>query len=634
MSPRFAVSLAAACLITSCISFDDSREAAHPRAPGEFNPMDGKDPKGKADPLAIKPNPKNLPPVVAMPGDDWTQFGHDCTRSFVSKESLDLPFTVGWTYTVESPSKFLAGAVAAAGYVHLHTIAEGNGGGMNSGFRNPLLVSLNALTGEYRGSFTPQKDVSQGNWLAVIEDYNVVYIDDALGAYDCRTFSDKRWVGLDRWGPLAADHQLKIVLHCNNLMADADPPLIEAHKYSGSSLWRNNVWPVKKQEGTIPVHEVNIAQGICLAAVRYAGPGPNPPKDGLYAFEAQKGAKLWFIEGKFRNLVSGAKRTYALEDGGAIHAYDLRTGKELWTAQLGNAVSSPGLWKDRLVALLSNGELVAMGAEEKEDGKILWSVKVDGAVTNPPEPGGVAGAAGNDRTAILLTDQGRALICTKTGLAVHDLTDGKKIGEWVADDTVKPLLKDGTFCPILARGTLFLCGRSSIVALWTSAFLRDQGATVLKQAELFSKTGRPTEALRLIRAVASTEGLKDAQKKKADELLGAVNKAGEKEFTDVEKLKTKGHLTLAKQLCDDIAAKYAGADVGRKAADEAAALAKQLEDPAVASEAGFKEAQSQESLGKKKEAALGYKAVAEKYPDTDFGKKAAEAYQKLKSYDK
>ena len=69
-------------------------------------------------------------------------------------------------------------------------------------------------------------------------------------------------------------------------------------------------------------------------------------------------------------------------------------------------------------------------------------------------------------------------------------------------------------------------------------------------------------------------------------------------------------------------------------AERSADLAKQLEDPAVASEAGFKEAQDLESAGKKKEAARAYKAVAEKFPDTDFGKQAAEKYKSLKGYDK
>lgn len=594
----------------------------------EMEHMDPGNAKGGSVPV-----PKGLPPVVAAPGDDWTQFGHDAQRTFVSKEALELPFMEAWTWQPEAPAKHVANAVSAAGYVHVHCIAEGNGQGMQSGFRNPWLVSLAALTGEYRGGFTPQKDVTQGNWLAVFEDYNVLYIDDALGAYNCRDFSDKRWVGLDRWGPLAVDHQLKIVEHVNNLMADADFPMIEAHKLSGSSLWRNNIWKIKKDEGDIPVHEVNIQQGICFCAVQYVR-GPNPPKDGLYAFEWSKGAQLWLAEGKFTYLVSGAKRIYAFEANGDVHAFDLKTGKEQWKGSFGALVPAPGLWKDRLVGVTTSGELVAMGAEEKDDGKILWRTRVDGAITTPWVPGMVGGNSGNDRCVMLMAEAGRALVCVKGGVAVFDLADGKEAGRWKAEGTAAEILKDGPVCPILSRGTIIVCGKSGLVALWTAAFLRDQAATVLKQAETLGKSGKTAEGLRIARAVLGVEGLKDDRKKKADDTIAAINKLGEKEFDGVEKAKASGFLYKAKGLCDDIATRFAGADVGRKAADESAALAKKLEDPAAASEAGYKEAAALESAGKRKEAAQAYKAVMEKYPDTDFGKKAADAYQKVKSYDK
>ncbi|MCE9584449.1 MAG: PQQ-like beta-propeller repeat protein, partial [Planctomycetes bacterium] len=495
---RFSIAVTAALVfLAGCSSGPDSDEERERE--WEMEHLGGGEGKDN-----VVPVPKGLAPVAAAPGDDWTQYGHDAVRSWVSKEGLDLPFTEAWTWKPEAPAKFVANAVAAAGYVHVHCIADGNGQGMQSGFRNPWLVSLSALTGEYRGGWTPQKDVSQGNWMAVYEDFNVLFIDDGLGSYDCRTFTGKMWCALDRWGPLAVDHQLKIVEHVNNQMADADLPLIEAHKLSGSSLWRNNIWKIKKGEGTIPVHEVNITQGICYCAVRYTGPAA--PKDGLYAFEAQKGAQVWLVEGQFRSLCSGAKRIYAVDDAGEVRALDLRTGKEQWKASFGAPVNAPGLWKDRLVALTTSGDLVAMGAEEKEDGKILWTHRVDGAITAPAQAGGVGGAPGLGRTVMVLAEAGRALICTKTGVAILDLNDGKEIGRWTAEGTAKEILKDGPVCPILSRGTLVLCGNAGIVALWTSSFLRDQSAVVLKQAEALGKSGKTAEAIRIAKAVSGAEG--------------------------------------------------------------------------------------------------------------------------------
>ncbi len=579
----------------------------------------GPSPLGAQDQPPPKPNPKNLPPIAAPPGDDWRQFGHDAQRTHVTREALELPLAVAWTYTVEAPAQTVANAIAAAGFVHLHTLAEGNGQGTNSGFRNPWLVTLNGLTGEFRGTFTPQKDITSGHWLAVFEDFNVVYHDDALGAYDCRTFADKRWVGLDRWGPLAVDDAQKMIFHVNNLMADGDPPLIEAHKFTGASLWRQNVWPVKKMEGTVPVHEVNIAGGLCLAAVRYAGTGKNPPKDGLYAFEPQKGSKVWFVEGKFRNLCSGAKRTYALDDGGTLHAYELRDGKEAWSAKLGDVVGAPGLWRDRIVALTSEG-LVAMG----EDGKILWTVPVEGAATG----------SDNDTTAMILSAGGRALVCTKEGLALHELEKGAAVGAWKADERTKGLLGGAGSNPIIARGHVYLCGKNSIVALWTASFLRDQATWVIRHAESLKRAGLISEAVRVLAAIEATEGVKDASKKKAAEVVAAIVKEGEKEFEEVGRAKAKMHLTRAQGLCEAIAKKYAGTEVASKASAEGEAIGKQLEDPAVAAEAGFKEAQALEESGKKKEAAKAYRAVMEKHGETEWGQKAAEKYKKLKDYDK
>lgn len=582
------------------------------------------------------PIPKGLPPIVPPPGDDWRQFGHDAARTNCTKEAVDLPLLHVWTWKASDRCKVVSNAVAAAGYVHLHILAEGNGEGRDSGFRNPRIVCLNGLNAEYRGAFSPRKDVSYGHWLAVFDNYKVVYNDDALGAFDCRDFTDHRWVKLDRWGAVAVDETAGLAFHVNDKMADKDPPLLECNRLDGSSAWRANVWPVKKGTGYLPVNEVNISAGVCLAAVRYAGPSPGAPKDGVYAFEATKGQQLWLYEGRFRNLASTAKRVYALNDGGTIHALDLRTGRAAWKAELGpRVVGSPGLWKDRLVAVLSNGELTALGIEGANEGKTLWTAKVEnfhGGRRKSSFPG--LRDEEYDTTAMILSAQGRAVVCTSQGVAVYDLEQGTPIGTCAFDVGVLQALDGAPVNPILARGTLYVCGKDTVAAFWTGTFLRENGAFVAKQAETAHKEGRLADAVRMARILGSVEGLKDASRRKAADVLAALVKDGEKRMADARKIEEKRLLGRAKAAYDEVAAAFGPTDPGPAASERSAELAKQLEDPAIAAEAGFKEARELEMAGKRREAARAYKAVAERYPDTDFGRQAAEKYRNLKDYDK
>jgi hypothetical protein len=261
---------------------------------------------------------------------------------------------------------------------------------------------------------------------------------------------------------------------------------------------------------------------------------------------------------------------------------------------------------------------------EIADGKIAWSARVDGS-----------GANKNRLTSMVLSAQGRALLCTPTGMAVYDLTKGAKTSTWAAEGGPQRRGQAAEYVnPIAARGMVYLCGPSSVTALFTGTLLREQTAAVEKAADLARKTGRISFALRACLALAGTEGVKDSVRKGAADDVVAIAKEADRDFAEVAKAKARGHLLRAQSLCDEIAAKYAGLDVAKKAAEESAALTTILINGSTAADAGFKEGQYDEEQGKKKEAVQVYKMVMDRYPDTDSGKKAAARYKALQGYDK
>jgi len=536
-------------------------------------------------------NPK-LPPIPPPSGDGWTQFGHDAKRTSLSQDNLDLPLIPAWTYRLDQGEQ-LTCVVAAAGYLHLSCTTNGGRGGA----RNPAILSLNALTGEYRGLFSPDHDQSRGTWLSVFDDYNVVYHDDALGTFDCRTYIDRRWINVGRSGSTAVDPTTKTVVTINEYAGDGEPPLTEATAFDGRSRWKNNVWPVKRDKGRTVTHDVNVSGSTAVTAVRYTGAGVPPPKDGVYAFDVVKGTKLWLVEGKFRNLCSDAKHTYALDDDGVLHALDLKDGKEAWTATLGPVAGSPGLYKDKIIALLDTNSLVALNAE---DGKIAWRARTQGA-----------GVAKNARTALVLSAQGRALICTTTGLAIHDLEKGAKVGEWKEDEgQQRARLQEPLFNPIVAHGMVFVCARDRVIALWTGTRLKEQAANLQKHADMLRRAGKTGDAVRFLRAIDAADGLKEGARKMAQDELAELEKQGEKEFAEAGRMRGKGLLALAQRMFALIAREYVGFDLAKKALEDSDALTLKLGDSLVASEALFKEAQWLEDQKKPKEALQLYQEVA------------------------
>ena len=557
------------------------------------------------------PAPPKLPPIPVPAGDDWTQFGHDAKRTNLTADNLDLPLIPAWSYRLDAGEQ-LTCVVAAAGYLHLSCTSNGGRGGA----KNPVIISLNALTGEYRGMFSPDHDQSRGTWLSVFDDYNVLYHDDALGAFDCRTFADRRWINVGRSGSTAVDPATKTVVTINEYAGDGEPPLTEATAFDGRSRWKNNVWPVKKDKGRTVVHEVNISGTTAVTAVRFTGAGVPPPKDGVYAFDVVKGTKLWLVEGKFRNVCSDAKRTYALDDDGVLHAIDLKDGKEAWTATLGNVAGSPGMTKDRIIALLDNGSLLSINPE---DGKIAWRARTQGA-----------GVAKNAKTALVLSAQGHALVCTNTGLAIHDLEKGAKLGEWKEDEgQQRARLQEPLFNPIAAHGLVFVCARDRVVALWTGTHLKEQAANLQKHADLLRKAGKTGDAVRFLRAIEAADGLKEGVKKMAQDELAELEKLAEKEYAEAGRMRGKGLLALAQRMFAAIAREYVGFDVAKKATEDSDALTLKLNDSLVASEALYKEAQWLEDQKKTKEAIALYQEVAGRFPDTMYGRKAADRARQL-----
>lgn len=93
----------------------------------------------------------------------------------------------------------------------------------------------------------------------------------------------------------------------------------------------------------------------------------------LLAFHRKEGYVLW--EAKLPAAVDGAlaygrSKIFVGDRAGALHALNARDGSEAWATTVGAEwLSPPVLLRDRLYAMASNDELVAINSD---DGKILW----------------------------------------------------------------------------------------------------------------------------------------------------------------------------------------------------------------------------------------------------------------------
>lgn len=107
--------------------------------------------------------------------------------------------------------------------------------------------------------------------------------------------------------------------------------------------------------------------------------------------------------------VESQDRVIVADASGDVFAYDLKSGKRLWEAELKMPMSVGGGASDSMVVFGSDtGKVVALAAD---NGKILWQAQVSTAVEAAP-------SVGNDNTVIRSKDGSVTLLDSKDGSTV------------------------------------------------------------------------------------------------------------------------------------------------------------------------------------------------------------------------
>jgi len=185
----------------------------------------------------------------------------------------------------------------------------------------------------------------------------------------------------------------------------------------------------------------------------------------VLAFHRKEGYVLWEAKvpaGVEGALAYGRSKIYVGDRGGVLHALNARDGTEAWTVAVGAEwLSPPVLLRDRLYAMASNDELVAINADE---GKILWKFahrgdeKMTIRGTSTPTVAGTDVFAGfSDGSLVALNAETGAELWTKR-LRVRDR---------FYDVDMPPLVDDTSVYAATFDGMLYRLDRKSGATKWS-----------------------------------------------------------------------------------------------------------------------------------------------------------------------
>ncbi len=407
--------------------------------------------------------------------DDWSTFGHDPGRSFVSTDLLAPPLSKTlWTWSITGSHLLsLTNLVSAAGRVYLHGTGDGPHDHVD-GANNPNLHILNLQTGASAGTWSTENDFPVGDWYAATGD-RVILNDDALTLINVGTLTDRSAGNLngicqagDSDGEIAVDAEHNRFYAFNraqyhNLADFGSGYCIPAGNVAaydlatGKVLWSKNLinFPVTS-EGHLA-----YAAGFVYYSVVYEDDGGRPrPDDGLYAFDAASGAQAWTYKPpagtQFGALSTDGKSVYltVVADGSLkVQRLDAQSGAPGWTSDpLGSLTlfgrsyeADPPAYFGNAIFIYTGKSLIAL---DRSSGKQLWSVPdLTGSVARNANHLVVSGGSG----IIYLTDA--------KGVRAFKAADGSPA--WSQD--IATVGRLGSL--VLARGQALVFGRSGIVAL-------------------------------------------------------------------------------------------------------------------------------------------------------------------------
>lgn len=223
-------------------------------------------------------------------------------------------------------------------------------------------------------------ETGQENWSAAVGQLpgsiaiagDLIYVNDlnqTTNAFHRKTGARLWSVPIEGsgWGaPLVVDETVFVVS--------------ERGAYAFEALTGSTIWKVESGEHKGFIGSPSYADGILCF-----GQGEN-----FFALDGNTGEELWKHDGEtwFYGSAISDGRVFAGNDDGQVHAYDLRTGEELWhTETKGEGWSAPVIANGIVYVGNIDQHLYTFDAESGEE---LWSFEtVDWAVSDPVFSDGV-----------------------------------------------------------------------------------------------------------------------------------------------------------------------------------------------------------------------------------------------------
>lgn len=143
-------------------------------------------------------------------------------------------------------------------------------------------------------------------------------------------------------------------------------------------------------------------------------------------------------------------KVYSASRAGDVFAFDVKSGKEVWQADLSDVNNDRSFWDSRVSALLSGGPIAGLnkifiGSEngkiyslDAETGEVLWEQKIKGEVINAPA-----------------FESGLVVVNSASGIMkALDVENGEEV--WKIDQDVPALTLRGISAPVIASGGVLI----------------------------------------------------------------------------------------------------------------------------------------------------------------------------------
>jgi hypothetical protein len=307
--------------------------------------------------------------------DNWVMYGHDGKHTSASDASITGGLKQAWRYNpVPLSGNTFGGMFSVVGTtagVYMHYSQYGP-----TVFAGGPSVDAVSPTGELVWSYVEHRDYDEGHWLSVIGT-GVVLQDDGMPLLDISKGTQVKWLAssFDSWGETIPDSTG--LYGTNTFLADGADLYVYAYSTSNALLWK-----ALQQKSTKYSDDNNggllLSNGTLFYAASYSDPSPNP--SGIYALNAESGAKIGYVATTPTSEMSGdAKNIYLIENSSTLVARSQSTLAKVWSVSLSGSGTAAPVIADGMVIV---GTFNGVEAHDPGSGKTIWTSSVQ------PEYGG------------------------------------------------------------------------------------------------------------------------------------------------------------------------------------------------------------------------------------------------------